>query len=68
MNLIQNNSEFDNFLLNFVKVSNKITNFNTFFTVIPGDLNAKSKTWCANYEIISGGTPIENLTSCIRFH
>ena len=41
----QSSTEFDEFLSNFNKLLNLITQFRPSFTIILGDFNARSKSW-----------------------
>ena len=37
---------FDEFLSNFEKLLNFVKQLQTYFTIILGDFNARSKSWC----------------------
>ena len=63
----QDSLEFDNFILNFEMMLSDINSFNPDFSIILGDLNAKSKNWWHCGIQTSECSRIDSLTTSYGF-
>ena len=63
----QDNVEFENFLSNFDELLSKTISSNSLFTIILGDLNARSSSWWKEDKTTTEGTHLEALTSLHNF-
>ena len=66
--LSKDSFEFENFLSHFEKVLSDITSYNSLFTIILGDFNARSSVWWTRDKTIIEGTQLESLTTVHGFH
>ena len=60
--LSQSSEEFDTFLPNFELLLNYIANRNPFVSIIIGDFNATSNSWCSSDKTTYDGKKLESLT------
>ena len=63
----QTTSQFDDFLSNFEKLFD-VQILQPAFTVILGDFNARSKSWCSGDSTTIEGTRLDSLVSTHGFH
>ena len=59
----QTSDEFQSFISNLEKLLININSFDPHFVILPGDFNAKSKSWSINDTATEEGTILENVTS-----
>ena len=64
----QNIFEFENFLSKFEKVLSDTTCYNSFYTLILGDFNARSSAWWTRDKTTIEETQHESFTSVYGFH
>ena len=64
----QSSNEFEEFSINFDKLSNQVNMLKSSFTVKIGDFNARSRSWWSNDITSYEGSHIGSLTTRYRFH
>ena len=64
----QSVNEFDDFLLNFEKLLNQISQLKSSFLVILGDFNARSRSWWCEDKTSREGAQLESLTISCGLH